>query len=95
MLEIGLYYTDLAVNDAVGGGRAPERGPSREIPWFREVFPCSNPLCVGVDRHEEGGQELVRSGLSSRGRWYRTRRNGSPSSTSRASSSARRRASTR
>jgi hypothetical protein len=53
MLEIGLYDTDIAVNDAVGGNRRLIRA-SREIPWFREIFSFHPDVWAWVE--QRGGQ---------------------------------------
>jgi hypothetical protein len=38
MLEVGIYDTDVAVNDMIGRNRRLLR-TAREVPWFREIFP--------------------------------------------------------
>ena len=49
MLEIGLYDTDVAVNDAV---RLNERlvQTAREISWFREIFPFHPDVWAWVEQ---------------------------------------------
>ncbi len=49
MFEIGLYDTDVAVNDAV---RSNERliQASREIPWFREIFPFHPDVWAWIEQ---------------------------------------------
>jgi hypothetical protein len=59
MLEIGLYDTDVAVNDAVGSTELLTRA-IREIPWFREIFPFHPDVWAWLER---GVQELTELGF--------------------------------
>jgi hypothetical protein len=52
MLEIGLYDTDLAVNDMVGRNQRLVRA-AREIPWFREVFPFHPEVWAWAEHRPE------------------------------------------
>ena len=62
MLEIGLYDTDVAVNDAVRSNQRLIQA-SREIPWFREIFPFHPDVWAWI---EQGGIELEARGFQPR-----------------------------
>ena len=62
MLEVGLYDTDVAVNDMAGRAENLERA-AREIPWFREIFPFHPDVWAW---NAARGQELAERGFEAR-----------------------------